>query len=275
MEKKYDTPVIELNNVSFAYNERNVLEDIHMTVPSGSFLGVVGPNGSGKSTLVKLMLGLLKPDQGSISLFETNVKKFDQWSKIGFVSQKANSFNTGFPATVFEVVSMGLFGKVGLFRFLSKEDKQRVTTTIEQVGMSDYVHENIGRLSGGQQQRVFIARALVSSPDLLILDEPTVGVDQQSVANFYHMLKELNRERGITLILVTHDVGAMTEYVTDVACLNKCLHFHGNSHDFEENKDTMMSKMYGHDVHVLEHNHEHSHHDHRHDHDYTGNLHDD
>ncbi|GEL08802.1 metal ABC transporter ATP-binding protein [Salisediminibacterium halotolerans] len=266
---------VEVTNVSFAYDQQNVLEDIQMNISKGSFLGLVGPNGSGKSTLIKLMLGLLKPDSGEIKLFGTDIKHFEQWNKIGFVSQKANSFNSGFPATVFEVVSMGLYGKVGLFRFLSKKDKQKVKETIAQVGMSEYEKTNIGNLSGGQQQRVFIARALVSSPDLLILDEPTVGVDQQSVANFYYMLEKLNRESGITLILVTHDVGAMTDYVTDVACLNKCLHFHGGSDDFAENKDSMMSKMYGHDVHLLEHNHDHHDHDHSHDHDHAGRSADD
>lgn len=275
MERNKQPNAIELTNVSFAYNQQNVLEDIDMHIPKGSFLGLVGPNGSGKTTLIKLMLGLLKPDDGEIKLFGTNIKQFDDWNKIGFVSQKANSFNTGFPATVFEVVSMGLYGKVGLFKFLSKKDKQTVREAIAQVGMSEYEKTNIGNLSGGQQQRVFIARALVSSPDLLILDEPTVGVDQQSVANFYFMLEKLNRERGITLILVTHDVGAMTDYVTDVACLNKCLHFHGNSDDFAENKNSMMSKMYGHDVHLLEHNHDHHHHDHTHDHDHSGRSFDD
>ncbi|WP_280768472.1 metal ABC transporter ATP-binding protein [Salipaludibacillus daqingensis] len=258
---------IDIDQLSFAYQNQNVLEDINMKVPQGSFLGLVGPNGSGKSTLIKCLLGLLTPNQGTVKLFGVNVKKFDRWNDIGFVSQKANSFNSGFPATVFEVVSMGLYGKVGLFRFLNRKHKQKVREAIAQVGMEDFINENIGQLSGGQQQRVFIARALVSDPSLLILDEPTVGVDAKSVTNFYTMLKKLNDEKGITLILVTHDIGAMSEYVTDVACLNKCLHFHGNKHSFEENKEEMMTAMYGHEVNLLEHNHDHDHHHHHHDHD--------
>ncbi|MBU9712091.1 ABC transporter ATP-binding protein [Bacillus tamaricis] len=261
---------IEVEGLSFTYGQRNVLEDIHLHIPEGSFLGLMGPNGSGKSTLIKCILGLLSPTTGTIKLFGKPIQRFNDWSQVGFVSQKANSFNSGFPATVFEVVSMGLYGKVGLLRFLTKKHKQKVLESIQQVGMQDYVHQNIGELSGGQQQRVFIARALVSEPKLLILDEPTVGVDAKSVQNFYTMLQRLNVERGMTLILVTHDIGAMTEYITDVACLNKCLHFHGNKLEFESQHDSMMTSLYGHDVRVITHNHDHHDHDHDHDHDGSG-----
>ncbi|WP_332690991.1 metal ABC transporter ATP-binding protein [Halalkalibacter lacteus] len=251
---KQDEAVL-LDGVSFQYGNQTVLEDVSLQINKGSFLGLVGPNGSGKSTLVKLLLGLLQPQTGEIRLFGQRISKFHQWGKIGFVSQKANSFNSGFPATVFEVVSMGLYGKVGLLRFLTKTHKQAIREAIDQVGMTDFMHKNIGELSGGQQQRVFIARALVSEPELLILDEPTVGVDVTSVRQFYDLLDRLNKEKEITLVLVTHDIGAMTDHVTDVACLNKTLHFHGNTADFEANQD--LSSFYGHDVHLLTHNHSH------------------
>ncbi|WP_088102487.1 metal ABC transporter ATP-binding protein [Halalkalibacter urbisdiaboli] len=255
MDNKETQLAVEIKDVSFQYGTRRVLEEITFSINKGSFLGLVGPNGSGKSTLIKIMLGLLQPQTGSIKLFGERIDKFQRWDKIGFVSQKANSFNSGFPATVFEVVSMGLFGKVGLFRFLNRSHKEKVKEVIESVGMTEYIHQNIGELSGGQQQRVFIARALVSEPELLILDEPTVGVDASSVRNFYDMLSELNKEKKITLVLVTHDIGAMTDHVTDVACLNKHLHFHGNSKEFGENQN--LSDFYGHDVHLLTHNHSH------------------
>ncbi|SDY53019.1 zinc transport system ATP-binding protein [Evansella caseinilytica] len=258
---------VEIKNLSFSYGKRNVLHDIHLKIAAGSFLALVGPNGSGKSTLIKCILGLLPPVTGTITLFGQPVEKFHDWNAVGFVSQKANSFNTGFPATVFEVVSMGLYGKIGLFRFLTRRHKEKIKEAIQQVGMEEYMHQNIGELSGGQQQRVFIARALVSDPKLLILDEPTVGVDAKSVSNFYSMLKKLNREHGMTLLLVTHDIGAVSEYITDVACLNKCLHFHGDTEEFENKKDEMMSAIYGHNVHVIKHNHDHEHHEHEHDHD--------
>ncbi|GAE24738.1 zinc ABC transporter [Halalkalibacter wakoensis JCM 9140] len=245
--------VVQLKNISFQYDNQKVLEHVSLNIKKGSFLGLVGPNGSGKSTLIKLLLGLHPLQAGEITLFGERIGKFKQWEKIGFVSQKANSFNSGFPATVFEVVSMGLYGKIGLFRFMNRKHKQLVKEAIDQVGMGKFIHRNIGELSGGQQQRVFIARALVSEPELLILDEPTVGVDAASVKQFYDMLDHLNKAKGISLILVTHDIGAMTDHVTDVACLNKTLHFHGNTADFEANQD--LSSFYGHDVHLLTHNH--------------------
>ncbi len=250
---KSEVMAIDVHNLTFRYGNRNVLENVSLHIKKGAFLGLVGPNGSGKSTLIKCILKLLTPQEGQIYLFGQQIDKFKKWDKIGFVSQKANSFNSGFPATVFEVVSMGLFAKVGMFRFLKKHHKQKIREAVESVGMAEYLYQNIGELSGGQQQRVFIARALVSEPELLILDEPTVGVDTNSVKNFYHMLSNLNQQQGITLLLVTHDIGVMTDYVSDVACLNKFLHFHGNTKEFENNQN--LSDFYGHDVHLLTHNH--------------------
>ncbi|UII54893.1 metal ABC transporter ATP-binding protein [Cytobacillus spongiae] len=249
--------IIEIKNLSFRYEKDYVLESINLSVPKGAFVGIVGPNGSGKSTLMKLLLGLLKIQQGEISIFGEEHNKFKDWHKIGFVSQKANSFNTGFPATVYEVVSSGLTKKIGMFRFLKKSDHLQIQKALDSVGLSDFKNRNIGELSGGQQQRVFIARALVSEPELLILDEPTVGVDAQNVQSFYQMLDDLNKKLGITLLLVTHDIGTITDKVTHVACLNKHLHFHGNTHEFEELKLNELSDFYGHDVHVLTHNHAH------------------
>lgn len=250
--------IIDIKNLFYRYEKDSVLEDINITVPDGSFLAIVGPNGSGKSTLLKLILGLLKLQKGEILLFGEEINKFRDWQKIGFVSQKANSFNTGFPATVFEVVSSGMTKKIGLFRFLKREHKQKVTEALDAVGMKEFSHRNIGELSGGQQQRVFIARALVSEPKLLILDEPTVGVDAENVHSFYQMLANLNSKRGITLLLVTHDIGTISDKVTHVACLNKHLHFHGITEEFEQlSSRNGLSKVYGHDVHVLTHNHEH------------------
>ncbi|MFE8695414.1 metal ABC transporter ATP-binding protein [Cytobacillus sp. FJAT-53684] len=255
-------PIIEIEHLSYRYEKEEVLEHINLTIQEGAFLGIVGPNGSGKSTLIKLVLGLLKTQKGKIRLFGQEINRFKDWYKIGFVSQKANSFNTGFPATVYEVVSSGLTKKLGLFKFMKKEDHIKVVKAIDSVGLLAFKDQNIGELSGGQQQRVFIARALVSDPKLLILDEPTVGVDAQNVQSFYEMLDELNKQLGITLLLVTHDIGAISDKVTHVACLNKHLHFHGRTEEFEELKRNEMSEFYGHDIQILTHNHEHHHHHH-------------
>jgi zinc transport system ATP-binding protein len=249
------TPIIKIENLNFRYDRERVLEDINLSIPKGAFLGIVGPNGSGKSTLLKLMLGLLKVKHGKIELFGTAQQKFRQWDRIGFVSQKANSFNTGFPATVYEVVASGLTKKAGLFKRISSKYRKDIQDAINSVGMTPFAERNIGELSGGQQQRVFIARALVSKPDVLILDEPTVGVDSKNVQNFYDMLDHLNKDLGITLLLVTHDIGSISSKVTHVACLNKHLHFHGRTEEFEQLKEGEMSSFYGHDVHFLNHEH--------------------
>lgn len=249
--------IIEIKGLSYRYEKDNVLENVNLSVPKGAFLAIVGPNGSGKSTLLKQILGLLKPQKGEILLFGDEINRFKDWEKIGYVSQKANSFNTGFPASVFEVVASGLTKKLGLFRFFKKEDRLKVIQALVAVGMEQFSNRNIGELSGGQQQRVFIARALVSEPMLLILDEPTVGVDAQNVNTFYQMLADLNKNREITLLLVTHDVGTISDKVSHVACLNKHLHFHGNTQEFEKLRANGMSDFYGHDVHSLHHHHEH------------------
>lgn len=256
MEKEHLVPVIELDHVSYQYDVKTrVLEDIHLSMAQGEFLGIVGPNGSGKSTLIKIILGLLKPQQGEIKLFGQPISEFKDWNRVGYVSQKANSFNTGFPATVFEVVSTGLFGKMGLFRWLGKTEKEKVYQALELVGLQDLAKKSIGKLSGGQQQRTFIARALVSNPDLLILDEPTVGVDQDSMDRFFDLIEHLHQRIGISIVLVTHDIGVITSKVSQVACLNKRLFFHGDPHDFTQNQEAILSTAYGHDVRLLEHSH--------------------
>lgn len=247
--------VISLQNIYFKYENKDVLKDVNLNIQRGSFMGLVGPNGGGKTTLIQLILGLLTPDKGSIELLHEPIHTFKDWSHIGFVSQKSSSFNKGFPATVFEVVAMGLTAKIGYFKFLKKRHKARILHAIQQVGMETFTYQNIGNLSGGQQQRVFIARALVSEPELLILDEPTVGVDFENVKRFYELLHQLNTEQNITLLLVTHDTGAMTEYATDVACLNQTLHFHGKAEEYTSLTEKDLSQIYGHPVTIVKHDH--------------------
>ncbi|MFC3041366.1 metal ABC transporter ATP-binding protein [Virgibacillus xinjiangensis] len=247
--------VVSMKDVAYAYDKKNVLENINFDIPRGSFMGLVGPNGGGKTTLIKLILGLLEPDHGTVELLGKRINKFKDWNKIGFVSQKANSFNKGFPATVYEVVSMGLTAKIGYLKFFNKQHKEKILQAIDQVGMLEYAHTNIGNLSGGQQQRIFIARSLVNDPELLILDEPTVGVDVENVKRFYDLLHRLNGEQGITLLLVTHDTGTMTEHASDIVCLNRRLHFHGKSEEYTSLTEKDWSNFYGHPVNFVTHEH--------------------
>lgn len=211
-------PIIEINHLSYDYPDRRVLSDISLAIRQGEFLAIVGENGSGKSTLIKCILGLLKPE-GSIRLFGRELEQFDEWWRISYVSQKAASFNSGFPVTVEEVVEMGLYAKKGLFKRLKKDDRIKVRQALETVGMWDRRSSKVGDLSGGQQQRVFIARALVNDPELMILDEPTVGVDQRYVKEFYEILEELRADKKRTFVLVTHDIHFVSRLVTDVVHL--------------------------------------------------------
>lgn len=247
--------VVNMENIDFAYQDKPILKNINFKINRGAFIGLVGPNGGGKTTLIKLILGLLKPDTGNISILNEPIETFKHWNHVGFVSQKSNAFNKGFPATVFEVVSMGLTAKIGYFKFFKNKHKEKVIHAIKQVGMEEFMYQNIGDLSGGQQQRVFIARALVGDPELMILDEPTVGVDYKNVERFYELLHQLNSEKNITLLLVTHDTGAMTKYATDVACLNQTLHFHGKSEEYTALTEDDLARIYGHPVNIVVHDH--------------------
>lgn len=250
MNAPYD---IELHNVSFQYDQNIVLKNISLQVKQGDFLAVLGPNGSGKSTLLKIILGLLKPTSGTVDLFGLKSRDFKKREWLGYVSQKSNAFNTGFPATVYEVVQSGLVKKTGLFKNFPKDSFQRVEKALNSVGMIDFMNQSIGELSGGQQQRVFIARALVAEPKCLILDEPTVGIDHQHVQSFYNMLAELNREQNLTLILVTHDVDTVSSKISHVACLNQTIHFHGFKNEFNQLSDEDRQAWYGHSVRKIHH----------------------
>lgn len=213
--------IIRIENITFGYGRINVLEDVSTTINDGDFLGIVGPNGSGKSTMLKIFLGLLKPQKGAVRVFGTDINRFNQWGKIGYIPQKATSFNQGFPATVEEVVSANLYPMLGLGGRVGKQHREKVDEALRTVDMLEYKDRIIGRLSGGQQQRVFIAKSLVSSPRVIFMDEPTVGIDQKSEESFYELMGSLNRDRGITLVIVTHDIGAIDNRVNRVLCLSE------------------------------------------------------
>lgn len=250
MKAPYD---IELHNVSFQYDQTIVLKNISLQVKQGDFLAVLGPNGSGKSTLLKIILGLIKPSSGKVNLFGENSRNFKKREWLGYVSQKSNSFNSGFPATVYEVVASGLVKKTGLFKKYPKNASKSIEKALHSVGMGEFMNQSIGELSGGQQQRIFIARALVAEPKCLILDEPTVGIDHQHVQSFYNMLAELNREQHLTIILVTHDVDTVSSRISHVACLNQTIHFHGFKNDFNQLSDEDRQAWYGHSVRKIHH----------------------
>jgi zinc transport system ATP-binding protein len=246
--------IIDIKNLSYAYGkDHRVLENINLQIHKGDYLGVIGPNGGGKSTLLKLMLGLLKPQQGSIELFGSDIKNFRQWYRIAYVAQKAINFDTQFPLTVREAVEMGRYGVRGLFKSLNNDDHNIVNNALERVGLNELQHRMIGDLSGGQQQRIFIARALAAEPEVIILDEPTVGVDAKVQEDFYLLLKTLNVKMGLTLILVSHDINVIVRETTEVACINKTLLYNSNPDDFL--KSDQLKQMYGDGLRFVFHHH--------------------
>jgi zinc transport system ATP-binding protein len=245
-------PFVEIEKVSVRYGEVSVLEDIDLTVDPGDFLGIIGPNGSGKTTLLRIMLGLLAPTSGQVRLFGHPPASLKQWGRLGYVPQKA-TFDPALPVTVGEVVASGLIATLGLLRRVRAAERQRVADVLAQVGMTAHAAARVGSLSVGQQQRVLIARALVSDPELLILDEPTGGVDPEAQTSFYALLHHLNREREVTLILVSHDIGVVAKEVTRLACLNRRLIFHGRPGDFLS--DAALAALYGPAVRVVSHDH--------------------
>lgn len=202
MKKK----ILEMEKLSFSYEESEVLRNINFSVESGEFIGIIGSNGAGKSTLLKLILGLISPTSGKILFCGEEIKKFKKWPKIGYVAQNAISSNDSFPATVEEIVKSNLYLQIGFMRLAKKKHIKQTMDALKMIDMQDYAKRLIGNLSGGQQQRIMIARALVNEPELLILDEPTTGIDDKSIESLYNLLNKINLELGITIIMVTHDI---------------------------------------------------------------------
>lgn len=228
-----DSPeILSIENVSFSYTGKtDVLRDISLSVVKGDYLGLIGPNGGGKTTLVKIMLGLLRPQEGSAHLFGVPVRSSKERHRIGYVSQTAVKFDSLFPATVEEVVRMGRYGKRGLFKRLTAEDHAKTEDALAQVDMLAYRNRRVNDLSGGQKQRVFIARALAGEPSLVVLDEPTTGVDEETQEQFYALLKDLNERLSLTLILVSHDLDRIAKEVTHIAVVDTVLRYYENPAD--------------------------------------------
>jgi len=214
-------PILQTKNLSFSYHKELVLEDINLTLNHRDFLAIIGPNGGGKSTLLKLLLGILELRDGTITIFDTTPQ--EALNQIGYVPQNTN-INTDFPIKVIDVVLMGSVGKKSSFLGYSKDEIECAKNSLHQVGMIEFLNSKIGSLSGGQRQRVMIARALCTSPKLLILDEPTSSIDIQGQKQIYELLEELNKQ--ITIIVVSHDISIIVKYATKVAHINKRLSFH-------------------------------------------------
>lgn len=254
-----DVPVFEIKDVTYEYKDKMeatpALQNISFSINQGEFLAIVGPNGSGKSTLLKLILGVYKLQEGNILINGKTRKAFNAWQEIGYVSQKAAAHAKGFPATVKEVVLSGLTKEKGLFKRFNKKDNDQLEKTLKLLDIEHIKNQNVSNLSGGQAQRVFIARALINEPSILVLDEPTEGIDSKHVKDFYNVLFKLKKQ-NVTILLVTHDIGVVVDNADKVACLNEHLHFHGTNTEFQNLGEAELSKIYGFPLQLVSHNHQ-------------------
>ena len=216
--------IIEVQNLNFSYNGQPVLVDVNLNLRASDFMVMIGPNGGGKTTLLKLMLGLLEADSGSIRMFGQPPRGVSH--QIGYVPQDVH-INKNFPVSALDVVLMGTLKPGRGWSRHSREEREAAMAALKQVEMEKYCSHRIGELSGGQKQRVFVARALVTNPQLLFLDEPTASIDTKGQGEFYSLLKELNQT--ITIVIVSHDLMVISGYVKSVACVNRRLHYHGHA----------------------------------------------
>jgi len=212
--------LVKLKNISAGYEGNIILDNISLDINEGDFIGVIGPNGGGKTTLLKIILGLMKPFSGNIRYTSSNSNLF------GYLPQY-QGIDKHFPISVKEVVLSGLMSKKKLWQKYNKEDKQKVLDLLSEYKMYEYRNTPIGNISGGQAQKVFLCRAIISSPKILILDEPTTYVDSNFEKELYETLKNLNKEMSI--IMVSHDIGTICSHVKTIACVNRKLNYHNSN----------------------------------------------
>jgi len=256
LQLKFRVPIFDVKNLDFEVRGQKILSNISFEIYHGEYIAIIGPNGGGKTTLIRLLLGLETPTSGEIKIFGKKLKDFKEWSKIGYVPQRASLVDANFPATVEDIVKMGRVAKRGFFAGISKEDKEKVIDAMQKMDILHLKDKMVGTLSGGQRQRVMIARALASSPEILILDEPNTGVDVKSQQRFYTLLRKLNKEENITILFITHDIGVIADDIGRLFTINRKATICNNP------KETLsceeMSELYGIEAHLI-HNHKHEH----------------
>jgi len=245
---------LTIKNLRAGYHGSEALRNVSFSVNRGDYLGICGPNGSGKSTLVKVILGLLAPEEGDITLLGRPRDSFDEWRRIGYLPQGLQFFNPHFPATVDEVIRLGRLAGKGFPKRFNREDTLAVERTMEWMDIGHIRGSMIGELSGGLRQRVLLARALVNEPELLVLDEPTTALDPETRESFYRLIYEMNREKNTTVLLVTHDSATIGKYATHLLYLDKTVIFCGDFDDFCNSSE--MTGLFGeHGQHLVCHRH--------------------
>jgi len=246
-------PAIRVENLEVKRGGAVVIEKANFSIERGDFVGIVGPNGGGKTTLVQAMLGLLPRSKGEIWMYGVRLHEFRDWEKVGYISQDATNFDDKFPLTVRELVGIGLVSGKNTGRPLRAADWKRVDEELSFMGIADVAAKRVGELSGGQRQRVVVARALVRKPDLLVLDEPERGMDATALERFYGKLSELHRERGVTVMVVSHDLSTVFCQMSRVLCVNKVVYSSCVDGHTEED---VLKKVYGEHFNIVYHRHE-------------------
>lgn len=244
---------IEAHGLAYAYGSSVVLKDVDFALKRGEYLAVIGPNGGGKTTLVRLLLGILKPTAGEIMIFGRSAHDPKARADVGYVPQRVLSAAAEFPATVREIVESGRTPRRGLLSPWKKADRDAVDHALETLEIGQLADRTIGSLSGGERQRVFVARAVAAEPRILILDEPTVGVDASAQEAFRKFLLHANRDHGMTVLFVTHDVEFVSRDATSVLCLNHEMVCHGRPGEYL--KEDFLVRLYGREVKLVEHEH--------------------
>ncbi len=246
--------IIETKNLSVHYGQTEALKDVSFAIEQGDFVGLAGPNGAGKTTLIKAILGLLPISKGKIEIFGKTKEMFNDWGKIGYLPQKFSTINALFPATVDEVVMLGLLSQKKFPKRITASDQRKVNDILQELDISDLRKRMLSELSGGQQQKVLLARALVSSPEILIFDEPSTALDPESRESFFQLIQKLNKQNGIAIILITHDTGYIGQYANKLLYIDKSLIYFGKFSEFC--KDEKMNSYFGKfEQHIICHQH--------------------
>ncbi len=244
-------PLIHFNHATLGYARDPALIDLSLEIKEGEFIGIIGPNGSGKTTFLRAILGLILPRSGSVQIFDCDCAKLQchHRSRIGYVPQK-DSVDPHFPITVYETVLMGRYSSLGLFKRPGARDREIVMNALENVSMTPFKNRPLGNLSGGEQRRVFIARALAQEPQILLLDEPTTGIDSPTSHSIIELIRKLHRELKLTIIFVTHEINTISPYIDRLVLLNKRLVACGKPGEILV-KD-ILAQVYGKEVMILE-----------------------
>ena len=225
-------PIISVKDLAVKYGNREVFSGVSFDIEKGDYVGIAGQNGSGKTTLIKALLGLVKPEKGEIYINGVASKKFNDWRKIGYLPQSLALSNPLFPASVKEVVALGLLSEKVFPKRIGLDDEKKIIAALELLGILDIKDKLIGELSGGQQQRVFLAHALVSDPEILIMDEPTTALDPEIRGIFFSILTKLNKEKGVTILLISHDISHIGNFAQKLLYIDKKAVFFGPFKDF-------------------------------------------